>query len=155
MQTSSPKNIALFIAFALTALVLIFLVFFQILPANQILWLESIALLLVVFFGSYFLVYKSVKRYIYDRVKLIYKSLLRQKGTSEFVETNLDKVGDDVEILATQRQKEIDDLKLMESFRREFLGNVSHELKTPIFNIQGYIHTLLDGALHDETVNEQ
>ena len=88
-------------------------------------------------------------------MKLIYKSLLRQKGTSEFVETNLDKVGDDVEILATQRQKEIDDLKLMESFRREFLGNVSHELKTPIFNIQGYIHTLLDGALHDETVNEQ
>lgn len=155
MQTSSPKNIALFIAFALTALVLIFLVFFQILPANQILWLESIALLLVIFFGSYFLVYKSVKRYIYDRVKLIYKSLLRQKGTSEFVETNLDKVGDDVEILATQRQKEIDDLKLMESFRREFLGNVSHELKTPIFNIQGYIHTLLDGALHDEKVNEQ
>ena len=42
---------------------------------------------------------------------MIYKSLLRQKGTSEFVETNLDKVGDDVEILATQRQKEIDDLK--------------------------------------------
>ena len=155
MQTSSPKNIALFLAFALTVLVLIFLVFFQILSANQILWLESIALLLVVFFGSYFLVYKSVKRYIYDRVKLIYKSLLRQKGTSEFVETNLDKVGDDVEILATQRQKEIDDLKLMESFRREFLGNVSHELKTPIFNIQGYILTLLEGGLEDKSINEK
>jgi len=153
MQTSSPKNIALFLALALTALVLIFLAFIQKISANQILWLESIALLLVVFFGSYFLVYKSVKRYIYDRVKLIYKSLLRQKGTSEFVETNLDKVGDDVEVLATQRQKEIDDLKLMESFRREFLGNVSHELKTPIFNIQGYIHTLIDGALYDKDVN--
>ena len=60
MQTSSPKNIALFLAFALTVLVLIFLVFFQILSTNQILWLESIALLLVVFFGSYLLVYKSI-----------------------------------------------------------------------------------------------
>ena len=49
------------------------------------------------------------------------------KGTSEFVETNLDKVGDDVEILATQRQ-EIDDLKLLNPFV-EFLGNVSHGLK--------------------------
>ena len=42
---------------------------------------------------------------------------------------------------------------MMENFRREFLGNVSHELKTPIFNIQGYIHTLIDGALYDEKVN--
>ena len=58
------KNIALF-SFALTALVIILLFFKN--TTNQILWLESTALLLVVFFGSYFLVYKSVKRYIYDR----------------------------------------------------------------------------------------
>lgn len=155
MQTSSPKNIAFYLSFALTVFVLIFLVLFKVALEDQILWLELILLSVFIFFGSYFLVYRSVKRYIYDRVKLIYKSLHRQKGTSEFVETNLDKVGDDVEILASQRQKEIDDLKLMESFRREFLGNVSHELKTPIFNIQGYILTLLDGALYDENVNKQ
>ena len=81
--------------------------------------------------------------------------MYKQKGVSELTETDLDKVSEDVEVLTAQKEKEIDDLKLMESFRREFLGNVSHELKTPIFNIQGYIHTLLDGALHDETVNEQ
>ena len=40
----------------------------------------------------------------------------------------------------------------METFRREFIGNVSHELKTPIFNMQGYIHTLIDGAINDENV---
>lgn len=67
--------------------------------------------------------------------------------------TDLALVSKDVEDIASQRQKEIDELKMMENFRREFLGNVSHELKTPIFNIQGYIHTLIDGALYDKNVN--
>lgn len=155
MKSSSPKNIALTLAFALTALMLVPLGLFKMAFAEQILWAELVVLAIVVFFGSYFLVYRSVKRYIYDRVKVIYKSLHRQKGASEFAEIDLDKVNKDVEDLASQRQKEIDDLKMMESFRREFLGNVSHELKTPIFNIQGYIHTLLDGALYDENVNQQ
>lgn len=155
MQSSSPKNIALTLAFALTALMLIPLGLFKMAFAEQILWAELVVLSVVVFFGSYFLVYRSVKKYIYDRVKVIYKSLHRQKGASELAETDLDKVNKDVEDLASQRQKEIEDLKMMETFRREFLGNVSHELKTPIFNIQGYIHTLLDGALYDENVNMQ
>lgn len=155
MQSSSPKNIALTLAFALTALMLIPLGLFKMAFAEQIMWAELVVLSVVVFFGSYFLVYRSVKKYIYDRVKVIYKSLHRQKGASELADTDLDKVNKDVEDLASQRQKEIDDLKMMESFRREFLGNVSHELKTPIFNIQGYIHTLLDGALYDENVNMQ
>lgn len=51
------------------------------------------------------------------------------------------------------RSAELDDLKKLETYRREFLGNVSHELKTPIFNIQGYISTLLDGGLEDATIN--
>jgi two-component system phosphate regulon sensor histidine kinase PhoR len=54
---------------------------------------------------------------------------------------------------ADERKKEIDRLQKLELYRKEFLGNVSHELKTPIFNIQGYISTLLDGGLEDETVN--
>jgi two-component system phosphate regulon sensor histidine kinase PhoR len=71
------------------------------------------------------------------------------------VETDLNKVDEDVDRMVDERQQEIEELKSMESFRREFLGNVSHELKTPIFNIQGYIHTLLDGAIRDENVNMQ
>ena len=155
MQKSSPKSIATLLAIVLTVFSLIFLLSFQIVFTNQTLFVEILALIIVVFFGTYFLIYTSLKKYIYDRVKLIYKSLYKQKGVSELTETDLDKVSEDVEVLTAQKEKEIDDLKLMESFRREFLGNVSHELKTPIFNIQGYIHTLLDGALHDETVNEQ
>ena len=154
MQKSSPKSIATLLAIVLTVFSLIFLLF-QKLFTNQTLFVEILALIIVVFFGTYFLIYTTLKKYVYDRVKLIYKSLYKQKGVSELTETDLDKVSEDVEVLTAQKEKEIDDLKLMESFRREFLGNVSHELKTPIFNIQGYIHTLLDGALHDETVNEQ
>lgn len=56
--------------------------------------------------------------------------------------------------LADERKNEIERLKKLEMYRKEFLGNVSHELKTPIFNIQGYVLTLLDGGLEDETINK-
>ncbi len=56
-------------------------------------------------------------------------------------------------IIKQIKQQQIQDLKRAAKYRREFLGNVSHELKTPIFNIQGYVHTLLDGALNDDNVN--
>jgi len=60
-----------------------------------------------------------------------------------------------VEDATVSKQMEIQKLKDMETFRREFLGDVSHELKTPIFAVQGFIHTLLDGAMHDERVREK
>ena len=52
-----------------------------------------------------------------------------------------------------EKKQEINELKQMASYRREFLGNVSHELKTPVFNIQGYVDTLLEGGLEDKTIN--
>lgn len=54
-----------------------------------------------------------------------------------------------------KRDREIEELERLATYRRRFIGDVSHELKTPIFNIQGFIHTLLDGALHDPCVNMQ
>ncbi len=59
----------------------------------------------------------------------------------------------DVKKIATERQKEVEHLKNLESYRKEYLGNVSHELKTPVFNIQGYISTLIDGGLSDSSIN--
>ena len=155
MQKSSPKSIATLLAIVLTVFFSDFFVIISdsIYQSNFI--CRDISINNSCFFWHIFFDLHYFKKYVYDRVKLIYKSLYKQKGVSELTETDLDKVSEDVEVLTAQKEKEIDDLKLMESFRREFLGNVSHELKTPIFNIQGYIHTLLDGALHDETVNEQ
>ncbi|MCF8416301.1 MAG: sensor histidine kinase [Crocinitomicaceae bacterium] len=59
----------------------------------------------------------------------------------------------ETQLWTEERNKEISKLKEQEEFRREFLGNLAHELKTPIFSIQGYILTLLDGGLEDENVN--
>jgi len=58
-------------------------------------------------------------------------------------------------IIKQIKQQQIQALKRAAKYRREFLGNVSHELKTPIFNIQGYVHTLLDGAINDSLVNKK
>jgi len=102
-----------------------------------------------------------LKRYIYDRVKPIYKNIHNLKVPKEIKNKNINlrediikKVNEDVSEWAEQHKKEIEEPKKTESYRREFLGNVSHELKTPIFNVQGYILTLLDGAMEDPSVNK-
>ena len=67
----------------------------------------------------------------------------------------LDSVEEEVAQWAQSQENEINTLKTLEAYRKKYLGNVSHELKTPIFSIQGFVHTLLDGALEDETVNRR
>ena len=102
-----------------------------------------------------------LKAFIHDRIKLIYKNIYRfntesGKGYGVLDEKERDPigaVGKEVVEWMIESRKEVKELKQQENFRREFLGNVSHELKTPIQNIQGYIHTLLDGALDDKKVN--
>lgn len=107
-------------------------------------------------FGVFFF---FIKYFINDRLKVLYRSIRKGKITPE---NDLQfKLTDDVIANAEietqkwteERNKEISKLKEQEAFRREFLGNLAHELKTPIFSIQGYILTLLDGGLEDETVN--
>lgn len=118
--------------------------------------------LLVVTIGvfGYFLIKFILERYIYRRVKLIYKTIRQSKmstpaKTLRISQENsiLDQVEEEVADWAEAQHKEIETLKTLEAYRRKFLGDVSHELKTPIFSIQGYIHTLLDGGLHDENIN--
>jgi two-component system phosphate regulon sensor histidine kinase PhoR len=115
------------------------------------------------FYYSYFIVFfYSLEFFIYRKIKLIYKtihSLKTQKYDAVF--QNYDWTNDpisamnkEVIVWARDKKEEIDQLKRLAEFRKEFLGNVSHELKTPIFNIQGYIHTLLDGAIDDQDVNK-
>ena len=104
-----------------------------------------------------FLIFRyAIYRFIYRKVKLLYKSIhaIRTRDFEyEEVTSDLDEVSREVSEWAEKQRKEIAQLKVRESYRKEFIGNVSHELKTPIFNIQGYILTLLDGALEDEEIN--
>ncbi len=119
-------------------------------------------LFLIVFISSvavFLLVSWSVNRFLYAKVKLIYKTILSQKirrDTKKNISMNprlLDEVHDKVEDWVEINNSEIEKLKEQEAFRREFLGNLAHELKTPIFSIQGYILTLLEGGLEDPNVN--
>ena len=92
---------------------------------------------------------------LHEKIKVIYKNIYKFKGASKATELDIEDVDQEVEDWAAQKENEILAMKESENYRREFIGNVSHELKTPIFNIQGYLHTLLDGGLHDENINEK
>jgi two-component system phosphate regulon sensor histidine kinase PhoR len=105
----------------------------------------------------YTLVIKILKKYILDKIEIIYKILrnTNDKNVQNYkMDQNiLERVNTDVTKYARDTREEIEELKKHERYRREFLGDVSHELKTPIFSIQGYIHTLIDGAVDDPEVN--
>lgn len=123
----------------------------------------SIGLLFLSVFTVVFLAnYQFIRYYIFRRIKLIYKIIHRHKLPSDFKADKLDmsknileKVEREVDEWAEQNDRDIEELERLATYRRRFIGDVSHELKTPIFNIQGFIHTLLDGAIHDPQVNMQ
>ena len=99
-----------------------------------------------------------IERYIYQKIKYLYHDLEPNfKGDLNDIRitNDMDSLLKNVKEVALKRNNEIDSLKDQAAFRREFLGNVAHELKTPLFTVQGYILTLLDGALKDKNVNKK
>jgi two-component system phosphate regulon sensor histidine kinase PhoR len=105
----------------------------------------------------------TLQTFIYRKIKLIYKFIYQTKASKreEFYYKNIlpqksiDEVREDVETWAEQRKEEIELLQQNETFRKEFLQNLSHELKTPIFAIQGYVDTLINGAMDNADVNKK
>jgi two-component system phosphate regulon sensor histidine kinase PhoR len=117
---------------------------------------------MVVFIASYIINIYYLKKYIYRKIKVIYKTIHKHKVSPEEKNKNIDvriniidEVEKQVSEWAERQKEEIDKYKAWADYRRHFVGDISHELKTPIFNIQGYIHTLLDGAMNDEKVNKR
>ncbi len=159
MKNYSPKRIALLNA-ALVSVFFCALYFFILIGRtdfNFILFLVSFTSL---FLFTYFISYYLVNNFIYNRIRIIYKTINKfltndeskiqlPKHNSDYIE----QVNNEVIRWVQDKTAEIDNLKKMEVYRREFLGNVSHELKTPIFNIQGYILTLLEGGINDPAIN--
>jgi two-component system, OmpR family, phosphate regulon sensor histidine kinase PhoR len=123
-------------------------------------WLIALATFAVLFIISYLLIRYFTERFIYRHIKLIYKFISQTKATKreEFFNKNvlpeksLQEVREEVEEWAEQKKEEIEILKRNEQYRKEFLQNLSHELKTPIFAVQGYVDTLLSGAMNKEEV---
>ena len=128
--------------------------FFMLLIANYIIGTESqiIPLLyeaLVFFVVSFFIIRYRVERYIYRKINLIYESvsILDVKDVDRSgMTTDIETLKREVIKFAETKRLEIESLKAQEEFRREFIGNLAHELKTPLFTVQGYIETLKDGA---------
>jgi len=112
------------------------------------------------FIISFFVIYFLYSNIIFEKIDKLYL-LVKEQQPKEIPNTefqldevdSIDRLEDEIKKLALERHKEAEQNRNLDSYRKEFLGNVSHELKTPIFNIQGYVSTLIDGGINDPTIN--
>jgi two-component system, OmpR family, phosphate regulon sensor histidine kinase PhoR len=161
LKIRTPKSVALASAMLITGLLAatyFFLIYF-LEREFEILWL---LLLLVLGFGiSFGIVYYFVERFLYHKVKIIYKTIHSLKSQGEGkprIQMSADVLGEinnRVADWADEKIKEVKEMRSAENYRKEFIGNLAHELKTPVFNIQGYIDTLLDTDLQDPELNRK
>lgn len=127
---------------------------------NKNLWV--IASVPLFFFLNYFFARFFVRREIYEKVRTIYKNIynfkVSKKDLKQKIKTStigIDEVNDEVEQWMEDSNKQLDNMLALEKFRKEYIGNVAHELRTPIFTIQGYVSTLLDGAMDDKELSKK
>ena len=146
MRINTPFKIAVFLSIVIFAFAL---VIFYIVDDD----LNIIFSFIVFFLATIVLIYYIVKRFFHERIKVIYKNIYKFQSASNALELDINKVEKQAEDWADAKEEELNTYKRDENFRREFIGNVSHELKTPIFNIQGYVQTLIEGGLYDEKIN--
>ena len=148
----AAKSAAVITIFSSVLLLLLQHLFFQI----NVLFTVTFTLLFFAF--SFFVLQYRVERFIYRRIQKIYKevsildeSVLRNQP----VTTDMQTLMYEVNKFATDKKVEIESLKVQEEYRREFIGNVAHELKTPLFTVQGYVSTLLDGGVKDKLIRKK
>jgi two-component system phosphate regulon sensor histidine kinase PhoR len=153
----SPRQLSFFTALIL-AVPISLLIFFV-----ERSWLWAGTSFLVILGGSYLLISIVLERFIYRKIKLIYKFIYQTKATKKeetyykylLPQKSIDEVREEVEAWAEENKQEIELLRQNEQFRKEFLQNLSHEFKTPVFAIQSYVDTLLQGALEKPEVNKR
>ena len=117
-----------------------------------------IGFLVLCYIFSFFIIQNRVERFIYKRIKKIYDDVTLLEATDfskRQITTDIKTLTKDIERFARDKKLEIETLKIRENYRKEFVGNISHELKTPLFTVQGYIETLLGGAIKDKKVSKK
>ncbi len=126
------------------------------LPVSISQWLT---ILLIAIIPTYLLIRFLIEFFVFRKIKVIYKLIDERKQRPAFTSgedvenTSFDKIQDEVTEWAESQKYEMNYLLKLEQYRRNFLGNISHELKTPLFAIQGYLLTLLEGGMYDENIN--
>jgi two-component system phosphate regulon sensor histidine kinase PhoR len=143
----------LYITLILTALLTVF----SLLSQSFNIW-SILGFSVLTFIISFFIIQYRAERFIYKRVKRIYDDLtLLESATlrKQPITTDMATLTQEIERFAQDKKLEIETLKVREEYRKEFLGNISHELKTPLFTVQGYVLTLLDGAMDNEDLRKK
>jgi two-component system, OmpR family, phosphate regulon sensor histidine kinase PhoR len=154
----SPRQLSAFTAFLLSVPIAAGIFF---LTSDD--WRIGLASFVIVWAGSYMLIQFTLEKFIYRKIKLIYKLIHQTKATRKeevyfkyiLPQKSIDEVREDVEAWGEKRNREIEMLKKNEAYRKEFLQNLAHEFKTPVFAIQGYVDTLLAGAMDDPEVRKK
>lgn len=156
----TAKQVVWFSVLAISAFLLLVLVLVKLFLVNELPLYIIFIIPVILAIPSYYILSYSLERFIYRRIKVIYKTIstikdpVAKKMHSEDLKHDvISNVEQEVHNWTNIRSNEIEELKKEGKFRREFLGNVSHELKTPVFNIQGYIESLLEGGIHDDRIN--
>lgn len=137
---------------------LLFLLVFLHFTLIELPFFHILIIVVSTFAFSFFALQYRVEKFIYQRVKKIYDDVsLLENSTfrNQAITTDMATLTKEVKKFATDKKLEIETLKIREEYRREFLGNVSHELKTPLFTVQGYLLTLLDGAMDDKNIRKK
>ena len=114
---------------------------------------KSLIISILIFIISFIIIQYRIQGFLFKRFKELYQDLDMLDSTQinkSSISTDMDSLMKNIEEFAKNKKIEIEALKLKEQYRKEFIGNVAHELKTPIFTIQGYISNLLDGAMDDK-----
>jgi two-component system, OmpR family, phosphate regulon sensor histidine kinase PhoR len=157
MKIKKTYKFAVKSSFYITSFSTLFVVFLTYIFFS-ISWGFTVIFAIATLFFSFFMLQYRVEHFIYRRVKKIYDEI-SFLDTADFknqaITTDMATLTKQVKKFATDKKLEIEMLNDREEYRREFLGNVSHELKTPLFTVQGYISTLLDGAHKDKTLRKK
>jgi two-component system, OmpR family, phosphate regulon sensor histidine kinase PhoR len=159
MKSLRPRVLAIWISVILSVIitlsVYLFNKFFE--EDSWLIIFMFLIILLIIFLVTSYLANKFIEKRLKPIFKIIrdvpVEEVRKARELTKQNSFNVD-VNDEVTKWATLKQEEIKKLKELERYRKEFVGNVSHELKTPIFNIQGYILTLLDGGIDDPRINQ-
>ena len=162
MKKTRTGNLSAALALIITGIYVVIFVVFYLIYFDSIYWLFLFSSAAVIFLFSFFIIRYALEKFIEEKIRPIYKTIFNLKAPKSSENKQPDISGDIISSVnqqvinwAEDKKEEIEELKKLEIYRREFLGNVSHELKTPIFNIQGYVLTLLDGGLDDPGINRE
>lgn len=160
MKNATPRQISHISSLYLSGIIFIILLLTKLIRPELLGWEIVLVTPILTLLISAVIFYHFMENFIYRKIKLVFKSIYETKSADE-TKPSKPRINKDIidyaesEVIEWKKNKtkELKKKKKHEQFRKEFLGNVFHELKTPIFNMQGYLETLIDGGIKDEKIN--